>query len=147
MHDHHEHTSHPSASAQLEKLLRHHGITPTQQRLQIAAVMLNRPQHLAAEQILARVNADGSQVSKATVYNTLGLFAAKGLVRELVVDPSKVFYDSNVEPHHHLYDVTTGELTDIRVDSVAVEGLPEVPEGAVVEGVDVIVRIRSPRPA
>jgi Fur family iron response transcriptional regulator len=79
------------------------------------------------------------------VYNTLGLLAEKGLVREVIADPTKVFYDPNTAPHHHFYDVSTGELRDIDASQVQVSGLPPIPEGAVLEGVDVIVRYRHPR--
>ena len=84
-------------------ILCEHGITPTAQRIDIAAVLFERPQHVCAEdlqQILAR---NGTPVSKATVYNTLGLFARTGLVRELFVDSDKVLYDSNYRaPRSHL---------------------------------------------
>ena len=69
------------------KRLNAHGIVPTLQRLQIARVLLSRPQHLSAEQILGMVNRERGHVSKATVYNTLNLFARKGLIREVIVDP------------------------------------------------------------
>ena len=120
------------------------GITPTPQRVEIARILLDRPQHLSAEQILSRVNEGGLAVSKATVYNTLGLFAREGLVREVIVDPSKVFYDSNVSDHHHFYDVESCTLTDIEAEEIEVGRLPKVPAGREVAGVDVIVRIRKP---
>ncbi|MBK1692504.1 Fur family transcriptional regulator [Ectothiorhodospira mobilis] len=123
--------------------LRQHGITPTQQRVEIARVLFERPQHLSAEQVLVRVNARESRVSKATVYNTLGLFARKGLVREIVVDPSKLFYDSNTSPHHHLFDMDSGQLRDVDLGQVDIGPLPDLPEGAQVEGVDVIIRVRQ----
>ncbi|CAK0769279.1 Fur family transcriptional regulator, iron response regulator [Gammaproteobacteria bacterium] len=116
-----------------------HQIFPTQQRVEIAQLLFSRSQHLSAEQVLALVNREGATASKATVYNTLGLLAEKGLIRELIVDPSKVFYDSNITHHHHLYDVDTGELID--VDPVNLS-LPLLPEGAVPIGVEVIIRIR-----
>jgi len=122
--------------------LRGHGIAPTHQRIEIAYVLLERCEHLSADRILALVNARHAEVSKATVYNTLRLFREKGLIRELVVDPAKVFYDPNTAPHHHFYDVVTGELTDIPGDSVRVDGLPPLPHGTVAEGIDVIVRTR-----
>ena len=62
--------------------------------------------------------------SLATVYNTLGLFASKGLIREVIVDPSKVFYDSNTKPHHHFFNVDTGLLRDFDSDAVQIEQLP-----------------------
>jgi len=122
--------------------LRARGIVPTHQRIEIAFVLLERCEHLSADQILALVNARHAETSKATVYNTLRLFLDKQLIRELIVDPSRVFYDPNTAPHHHFYDVVTGQLTDIPADAVRVEALPAPPPGTVTDGVDVIIRTR-----
>lgn len=119
------------------------GITPTPQRVEIARILLARPQHLSAEQVITVLKQGDLAVSKATVYNTLGLFAEKGLVREVIVDPSKVFYDSNCTDHHHFYDVDSCTLTDIDAREIVVDGLPDVPRGKTVDRVDVIVRVRS----
>lgn len=124
-------------------LLRSHGINPTHQRIEIAYALFGRQEHLSADQIMAIVNDRHSETSKATVYNTLNLFKQHKLVREVIVDPNKVFYDPNTEPHHHFFNVESGELTDIDGADVRIEGLPKLPEGVVTEGVDVIVRIRS----
>ncbi|MCJ7838945.1 MAG: transcriptional repressor [Burkholderiales bacterium] len=124
------------------QLLRSHGINPTHQRIEIGYALFENPQHPSADQILAIVNARHTETSKATVYNTLKLFVDKGMVRELIVDPNKVFYDPNTSAHHHFYDVATGELTDIPADGVHVEGLPPLPAGAINAGIDIIVRIR-----
>lgn len=119
------------------------GITPTPQRVEIARIVLARSQHLSAEQVIGTLKQGDLAVSKATVYNTLGLFAEKGLVREVIVDPSKVFYDSNCGDHHHFYDVDSCTLTDIDAREIAIGGLPDVPDDKVLERVDVIVRVRS----
>lgn len=124
-------------------VLRHHGINPTHQRIEIAYALFSRGEHLSADRILAIVNGRHSETSKATVYNTLNLFLEKKLVREVIVDPNKVFYDPNTEPHHHLYNVDTGELTDIDASRIEISGLPQLPRGMVTEGVDIIVRVRS----
>ena len=124
-------------------LLKGHGITPTQQRVDIGSILFAHPQHLSANQVLEMANEAGAQVSKATVYNTLGLFAGKKLVREVIVDPSKVFYDSNTTPHHHFYNIDTHSLTDIDHHSVVIDSLPEVPADSEIDGVEVIVRIKS----
>ncbi|MDJ0860743.1 MAG: transcriptional repressor [Gammaproteobacteria bacterium] len=124
------------------ELLLSRDITPTQQRLEIGAILFSGPQHFSAEQVMQLVNQEGAQVSKATVYNTLGLFAEKGLVREVIIDPTKVFFDSNTQPHHHLYDVSTGELSDISADEVALSRLPKLPKNVTVESVEVVVRVR-----
>src|SRR5437764_6293662 len=122
--------------------LRRHGITPTHQRMEIAHVLFTRREHLSADQILKRVTSRYAETSKATVYNTLKLFLEKKLIRELVVDPAKIVYDPNTEPHHHLYDVVTGRLTDVSADNIRVVGLPALPQGTVADGVDIIIRTR-----
>ena len=137
---------HPPSDHELASRLREAGVTPTTQRLQVARVLLERDQHLSAEQVMARLKADGQRpVSKATVYNTLGLFAKVGLVRQVFADPTRVLYDSNVSDHHHLYDVDSGALTDISRESVHVQGLPELSEDMELAGVDVIIKVRSRR--
>ena len=127
----------------LAEVLRDHDISPTHQRIEIAHAIFSRGEHLSADQILALVNDRAAETSKATVYNTLNLFLEKRLIREVIVDPNKVFYDPNTAPHHHFYNVDTGELTDIDARDIRVTGLPPLPRGMVTEGIDIIVRIRS----
>ena len=123
-------------------LLRQHAINPTHQRLEIAYALFSRQEHLSADQILAIVNTKHSETSKATVYNTLNLFVEKKLIREVIVDPSKVFYDPNTYEHHHFYDVVSGHLTDIDAADLKISGMPQLPAGVITEGIDIIVRIR-----
>ena len=123
-------------------LLRGHGIVPTAQRIGIASVLLARPQHVCAEELLRMLVGHDIPVSKATVYNTLGLFARKGLVRELTVDSDKVIYDSNTTHHGHVYEVETGALTDLDPGAVEVGALPALPPGTQVEGVEIVIRVR-----
>jgi len=118
-------------------------IYSTPQRLEIAEILLDKPQHLSAEQIIDRLRAAGSSVSKATVYNTLNLFTERGLVGECVVDPERRFYDSTTEPHHHFYNLDTRELTDIPQDEIRLKGLPEIPGGGCLDCVEVVVKVRS----
>lgn len=122
--------------------LRAHGINPTHQRIEIAYALFSRHEHLSADQVMAIVNERHSETSKATVYNTLNLFLEKRLIREVIVDPNKVFYDPNTEPHYHMYDLQSGRLTDIDAAAIEVTGLPELPPGVVTEGMDIIIRIR-----
>jgi len=123
--------------------LRAHGINPTHQRIEIAYALFSRHEHLSADQVMSIVNERHSETSKATVYNTLNLFLEKRLICEVIVDPNKVFYDPNTEPHYHMYDVQTGRLTDIDASDVRVTGLPALPAGMVTEGMDIIIRVRS----
>lgn len=126
----------------MAELLRAHDINPTHQRMEIAYALFSRQEHLSADQVMTIVNDRHAETSKATVYNTLNLFLEKGLIREVIVDPSKVFYDPNTGPHHHLYEVDSGRLTDIDADDVRIEGLPALPKGMETVGIDLIVRVK-----
>jgi len=128
---------------EIEEKLKEHGILPTAQRLEVAATLLARPQHLSADQIIDQLRRSGSRVSKATVYNTLKLFTNHGLVKEINVADSRKFFDSTTHPHHHFYHVETGELTDIPASSVGVLNLPPLPEGTEQDGVEVLIRLRN----
>lgn len=130
---------------EIARQLESHGIGPTPQRVAVAQVLLARPQHMTAEQVHARVNAEARRVSVATIYNTLKLFSERGLLREVVVEPGRVFYDSTTADHHHFYDVSTGVLSDIPAGSIVFAALPDAPQGREVLGVDVVMRIRSGR--
>ncbi|MDJ0905309.1 MAG: Fur family transcriptional regulator [Woeseiaceae bacterium] len=127
----------------VRSLIEQHGILPTPQRIEIAGILLDKPQHLSAEQLIEQLRSAGSGVSKATVYNTLNLFSERGLIREVMVDPVRKFYDSTTHPHHHFYNVDTGELADIPDEQVAFEQLPELPEGTERESVELLIRVRG----
>jgi Fur family iron response transcriptional regulator len=128
----------------LEKL-KQHGVMPTSQRIEVASILLARPQHLSADQIIDKLQGRGSRVSKATVYNTLKLFSKHGIVKELSVDSSRKFYDSTTHPHHHFYHVDSGKLSDIPEGQVSIGGLPSLPKGTEQESVEVLIRVRNKR--
>ena len=123
-----------------------HGVRPTAQRVRIAMLVLDRPCHFSADQLLVSLRRSGTGVSKATVYNTLNLFCRQGLVHEIAVDPARVMYDSTTHPHHHFYNSATGELADISPADLRISRLPALPRATETESVEVIVRIR-PRSA
>jgi Fur family iron response transcriptional regulator len=120
-----------------------HEILPTPQRVEVAGVLLCKPQHLSADQIIEQLRGLGSRVSKATVYNTLKLFEDRGLIKECLVDPERRFYDSVTTPHHHFYNADTGELSDIELSSIPVDKLPELPAGTSLEAAELVIRIRN----
>ena len=131
------------SQASIEKTLRDHGVKPTPQRIEIGMLLLARPRHMSADQILNDLRAAGSHVSKATVYNTLNLFSRNGIVREVTIDPKHLVYDSTTSVHHHFFNVETGELIDIDSDSLEIKGLPDLPDGLQTESVELIVRVRG----
>jgi len=124
-------------------LFEQYEINPTSQRIEIAKILLSKLHHLSADQVLKQVNKDQTIASKATVYNTLKLFAEKGLIQQVFVDPNKIFYDSNTLAHYHFYNEDSGHLTDFDADGVEISGMPELPDNTEKSGVDVIVRVRK----
>jgi Fur family iron response transcriptional regulator len=133
----------PDADGHCARRLTEFGIRPTAQRVRIAGLLLASPQHLSAEQILASLRASGARVSKATVYNTLNLFAKRGVIRQLSVDGARTWFDSNVAPHYHFHDMDTGALLDVPVPEVEFARLPRLPEGMEMAGIDLVIRVRK----
>jgi Fur family transcriptional regulator, iron response regulator len=129
-------------AARCQQRLADCGIRPTAQRMQIASILLSAPQHLSAEQILVSLRSSGARVSKATVYNTLNLFASHGLIRLLSVDGTRAWFDSNVDAHYHFHDTSSGALIDVPVPEVEFSRLPPAPPGTEVAGIDLVIRLR-----
>ncbi len=127
------------------KKLADHGITPTRQRVDIGQCLFVKDQHITADQLRERVKQAFGEISKATIYNTLGLFAAEGLLREVIVDPDKHVYDTNIGKHHHLYNIDTGGLRDIAPDDIKLSDLPDLGKGVEIEAVDIVIRVRNSR--
>ncbi len=135
--------SFPLERSEVVTMLQHFKISPTRQRVEIAEFLFQRPQHLSAEKILDGVTSEGKRVSRATVYNTMGLFSSKGVVREILIDRERVFYDSNTQVHQHLYNVDTGELTDVYDAEVDMVSAPELPEGLKIVDTDIVFKVTS----
>ena len=126
----------------LQTELEKRGIQATFQRMRIAELLFARDQHLTAEQIIETLATQGTRVSKATVYNTLNLFAAKGLLRALQVDPARGLFDSNMRPHFHIHVDNTGELIDVPPGDIEFSRLPPLPPGTESVAVEGVIRVR-----
>ena len=132
------------ADADLVHALRRAGLRTTRQRRALARLLLEGgPRHVTAEQLYAEARTHDVPVSLATVYNTLHQFTEAGLLRELVVEAGRSYFDTNTSHHHHFYDETGGQLIDIPADAVGVTALPRPPAGSEISRVDVIVRLRQ----
>ncbi|WP_319774767.1 iron response transcriptional regulator IrrA [Breoghania sp.] len=135
------HTPHSRHS--VRDMLRDAGLRPTRQRLALAELLFSKGnRHISAEllheeAVLARV-----PVSLATVYNTLHQFTEAGMLREVAVEGTKTYFDTNVGDHHHFFIEGENRVVDIPGPSVSVEGLPIAPEGMEIVRVDVVVRLR-----
>lgn len=127
----------------LQQKLRDAGIVPTLQRMAVACVLLPAPAHMTAEQVLDAARRHLPGLSRATVYAVLKYFVRQGLLKALPVDGACTVYDSNTTPHHHLYDVDTGQVLDVPAQQVQVLGFPEAAAGLALAGVDVIIRVRG----
>lgn len=123
--------------------LRMAGLRPTRQRIALGALLFGKgdDRHVSAEMLHAEAVATGEHVSLATVYNTLHQFTEAGLLRELAIDGSKAFFDTNTSNHNHFYIERAGELVDIPNGAVRVEGLPLPPPGMKIRHIDVVVRL------
>jgi Fur family transcriptional regulator, iron response regulator len=124
--------------------LRGVGLRPTRQRVALAGLLFGgSDRHVTAEQLHGEAMARGIKVSLATVYNTLHQFTNVSLLREVVVDPSRSYFDTNTSHHHHFYFEKDSRLLDLPGHEIAIDSLPEAPEGSEVSRVDVIVRLRE----
>ncbi len=146
---------HTPDTRDMQQRLRAADILPTLQRMAVASVLLGEPVHMTADQVLRAARELLPDISRATVYSVLQLFVRQGLLKELPIDGAATVYDSNVAPHHHLYNVDTGEVSDLPDLAVQVAGLPVLGQDMMLDEVDVIVRVRRrtsapgdrPRPA
>jgi Fur family iron response transcriptional regulator len=128
---------------QIVERLKDAKLRPTRQRLALAKLLFeNGDRHVTAEQLHADVLATGVKVSLATVYNTLHQFTESGLLREVVVDSGRSYFDTNTSNHYHFFHEGGGELEDIPAGELSLGTLPRVPEGKTIERVDVIIRVR-----
>ncbi len=120
------------------------GLRPTRQRLALAKLLFDAgDRHVSAEQLHGEALAAAMRVSLATVYNTLHQFTAAGMLREVVVEPGRAYFDTNTSDHHHFYRAADGTLEDIAGDRLAVANLPSPPQGTAIERVDVIIRVKN----
>jgi Fur family iron response transcriptional regulator len=132
----------PSHSSILARL-RAAGLRPTRQRVALARLLFDGgDRHVTAEQLHGEAIAAAIPVSLATVYNTLHQFTGTGLLREVVVEPGRSYFDTNIDDHHHFFCESTGMLQDIPGAAVTVGQLPRAPAGTEISRVDVIIRVR-----
>jgi Fur family iron response transcriptional regulator len=145
-HDGHGHDHGACGAQRTERevidLLRQARLRPTRQRLALGSLLFtNHGRHVTAELLHAEAVTAGERVSLATVYNTLHQFKRAGLVRELAIDGTRTYFDTNTSNHSHFYVEHYGQLMDIPEGSIRVDGLPTPPKGMRISHVDVVVRL------
>jgi Fur family transcriptional regulator, iron response regulator len=123
--------------------LRGAGLRPTRQRVELASLLFQGPdRHVTAESLHDEAQARDLKISLATVYNTLHQFTGAGLLRQLVVDAARGYFDTNTGDHQHFFLEEEGQLIDIPGDEISVAGVPTPPPGLAIDRVDVVVRVR-----
>jgi Fur family iron response transcriptional regulator len=119
------------------------GLRPTRQRRELAGLLFGGcDRHVTAESLHDEATQAGAKVSLATVYNTLHQFTEAGLLRQIVVDAARSYFDTNVGDHQHFFHEADGLLIDIPSQTIAVSNVPAPPEGLAVDRVDVVVRVK-----
>ncbi|MGZ0187398.1 MAG: iron response transcriptional regulator IrrA [Alphaproteobacteria bacterium] len=132
------------SNAETQDRLRGAGLRPTRQRIDLANLLLRGPcRHVTAEELFVEATAANVSVSLATVYNTLHQFVDAGLLREVLAEPGRAYFDTDVSDHHHFFHVREGRLEDIPADAVVISALPAAPKGARIGRVDVIIRLED----
>src|SRR5436190_1620370 len=123
--------------------LRQVGLRPTRQRVELATLLFkDHDRHVTAENLHDEITTAGVKVSLATVYNTLHQFTQAGLLRQVIVDAARSYFDTNTGDHQHFFLEKEGMLIDIPGDAISVAGVPNPPPGMAVDRVDVVVRVR-----
>lgn len=133
-----------NASQRAHEWLESGALRPTRQRLDLAQLLIGdgKNRHVTAEGLYALASQGGISVSLATVYNTLKAFCTAGLMREITVDGTRSYFDTNTHDHPHFYWEDSASLTDAPADEMVIAKLPELPDGAEIASVDVVIRLR-----
>jgi Fur family iron response transcriptional regulator len=128
---------------EVQEMLRSAGLRPTRQRVALAELLYSRGnRHISAELLHEEAEAADVPVSLATVYNTLHQFTEAGLLREVAVEGTKTYFDTNTDDHHHFFIEGDNKVVDIPGSGVSMARLPEAPEGMEIVRVDVVIRLR-----
>lgn len=123
--------------------LRKVGLRPTRQRMALGWILFAKgDRHVTAEMLYEEATRAKVPVSLATVYNTLHQFTEVGLLRQVAVDGSKAYFDTNNTTHHHFFVEDENNLLDIPANDVVVGKPPIPPEGYEIARIDVVVRLR-----
>jgi len=134
----------PMHKPSLTAVLRMAGLRPTRQRIALAQLLFaGEHRHVSAEELHGEAHQARVNVSLATIYNTLHQFHEAGLLREVAIDASRSYFDTDTSDHHHFYLEDEQRVIDIPSNSIVINGLPDAPSGMVVTHVDVVVRVRK----
>tara|TARA_B100000614_G_scaffold189618_1_gene170628 strand:- start:135 stop:530 length:396 start_codon:yes stop_codon:yes gene_type:complete len=125
------------------EFLKENGITPTKQRVELAEIIFRENQHFTTADLIDTASKAGLEISQATIYNTLYLFEKKNILKTIDLQNDCKFYDTNLSPHHHIYNTSTNLLTDIREEEINFSKLPNLPKSLVIEKTEVLIKVKN----
>lgn len=126
------------------RCLQNVGLRPTRQRLALAKLLFDGDdRHVTAEVLHHEVMEAGAKVSLATVYNTLHQFTEAGILKEVIVDSNRTYFDTNMSEHHHIFFTDEEALADISAEELVISSLPDAPSGKKISGVSVVVHMED----
>ncbi len=123
--------------------LKMNDITPTKQRVELAELIFKENQHFTAAELIEIAAKSGLEISQATIYNTLCLFEKKNILKTIDLQNDCKFYDTNLTPHHHVYNTSTNLLTDIKEEEINFSKLPDIPKSLVIEKTEVLIKVKN----
>ena len=129
-------------SEMIEGILQSKGYYPIK-RMDIADIIFKKHQHFTAAELIDKVKLAKLPISQATVYNTLSVFESKGLLKTIDLQNDCKFYDTNLSPHHHVYNTSTNLLTDIKEEEINFSKLPSIPKSLVIEKTEVLIKVKN----
>ena len=128
----------------IDKILNRSGFRFTKQRLIIANEIFSKnPKHFTVQCIFKELIRKNKKVALASVYNTINKFVEIEIIKEIYVDQNKSFFDTITKPHHHIYDKSTGQLSDIPDGSVKISNLPDLPKGKKIQQINIVINIEN----
>ena len=127
--------------------LRSSGLRPTKQRVRLAEYLFNRSKtfHFTVENLDNVINKKNSEekIALATIYNTVHAFKKAGHLKEILTNNNKSYYDTNINSHHHFFDVDTNELEDINYNEIKVVNLPHSPKGKKIKDIEITISVKK----
>ena len=133
-----------SKSAQYINKLRNSGLRPTRQRIKICEILFNSDKtfHFTVKELAKMIeNQANIKVSLATVYNTVHAFNEKGYLKEIAINSTKSYFDTNTSHHHHFFDLSENKLIDLDHQEVEPIQIKKSIPGKKIKSVEILVKI------
>ena len=124
--------------------LRSSGLRPTKQRLHICKVLFDRKDtfHFTINDLAGLVQRRANKkISLATIYNTVHAFKKKGYLKEIAINSSQTYFDTNTTDHHHFFDEKNKRLIDLTNEDIHPIKIKKDIPGKKIKSIEVLVRV------